>query len=47
MKAEIKSMLKITENERDVLSEVYDRQEKAAEKQNVIRNRVFCCLRRY
>ncbi|MCZ8781200.1 hypothetical protein OM280_18695 [Escherichia albertii] len=41
MKAEIKSMLKITENERDVLSEVYERQEKAAEKQNVIRNRIF------
>ena len=41
MKAEIKSMLKITENERDVLNEVYERQEKAAEKQNVIRNRIF------
>lgn len=41
MKAEIKSMLKITENERDVLNEVHERQEKTAEKQNVIRNRIF------
>lgn len=41
MKAEIKSMLKITENERDVLNEMYERQEKAAEQQNVIRNRIF------
>lgn len=41
MKAEIKSMQKITENERDVLSELYERQKKAEENQNIIRNCMF------
>ncbi|HFP1660346.1 TPA: hypothetical protein ACHJRA_005201, partial [Escherichia coli] len=41
MKAEIKSMQKITENERDVLSELYERQKKAEENQNIIRNCIF------
>lgn len=41
MKAEIKSMRKITENERDVLSELYERQKKAEENQNIIRNCIF------
>ncbi|GDN80717.1 hypothetical protein [Escherichia coli] len=41
MKAEIKSMQKITENERDVLSELYEGQKKAEENQNIIRNCIF------
>ncbi|HFR5705330.1 TPA: hypothetical protein ACHWY6_004149 [Escherichia coli] len=41
MKAEIKSMREITENERDVLSELYERQKKAEENQNIIRNCIF------
>lgn len=41
MKAEIKSMRKITENERDVLSELYGRQNKAEENQYIIRNYIF------
>ena len=41
MKAEIKSMRKITDNERDVLSELYERQKKAEENQNIIRNCIF------
>lgn len=41
MKAEIKSMQKITENERDVLSELYERQRKTEENQNIIRNCIF------
>ncbi|ENF5099647.1 hypothetical protein ABRR64_004324 [Salmonella enterica] len=41
MKAEIKSMRKITDNERDVLSELYERQKKVEENQNIIRNCIF------
>lgn len=41
MKAEIKSMRKITDNERDVLSELYERQKKAEENKNIIRNCIF------